>query len=55
MFIDVSGSMLTRDLKPNRLEALKRVASELVEARPNDGIRSGCLCSRKLYQNAGYQ
>ena len=38
MSIDVSGSMLTRDLKPNRLEALKRVASEFVEARPNDRI-----------------
>lgn len=36
--IDVSGSMLTRDLKPNRLEALKRVASEFVEGRPNDRI-----------------
>lgn len=38
MSIDVSGSMLTRDLKPNRLEALKRVASEFLEARPNDRI-----------------
>ena len=39
--IDVSGSMLTRDLKPNRLEALKRVASEFVEGRPNDRIGLG--------------
>ncbi len=27
MAIDVSGSMLAKDLKPNRMEALKRVAS----------------------------
>jgi Ca-activated chloride channel homolog len=38
MAIDVSGSMLARDFKPNRLEALKRVASEFVEGRPNDRI-----------------
>lgn len=38
MSIDVSGSMLTRDLKPNRLESLKKVAAEFVEARPNDRI-----------------
>jgi len=36
--IDVSGSMLARDLKPNRLEALKRVASEFVRERPTDRI-----------------
>lgn len=38
MAIDVSGSMLTRDLKPNRMEALKKVAAEFVEGRPNDRI-----------------
>jgi len=38
MAIDVSGSMLARDLKPNRLEALKNVASEFVSDRPNDRI-----------------
>jgi Ca-activated chloride channel family protein len=38
MAIDVSGSMLAKDLKPNRLEALKKVASEFVEGRPNDRI-----------------
>ncbi|WP_310554644.1 VWA domain-containing protein [Flavobacterium sp.] len=35
---DVSGSMLAKDLKPNRMEALKRVAADFVEARPNDRI-----------------
>lgn len=38
MAIDVSGSMLARDLKPNRMEALKRVASDFVTERPNDRI-----------------
>ncbi|CAM1340106.1 vWA domain-containing protein [Tenacibaculum amylolyticum] len=38
MAIDVSASMLAKDLKPNRLEALKRVASDFVNRRPNDRI-----------------
>ena len=38
MSIDVSGSMLAKDLKPNRLEALKVVASDFVKGRPNDRI-----------------
>ncbi|WP_130734915.1 VWA domain-containing protein [Flavobacterium sp. J27] len=38
MAIDVSGSMLAKDLKPNRLEALKRVAAKFIEDRVNDRI-----------------
>ncbi|QTE21469.1 vWA domain-containing protein [Polaribacter cellanae] len=38
MAIDVSASMLARDLKPNRLEALKKVAINFVDKRPNDRI-----------------
>ena len=38
MAIDVSASMLARDLKPNRLEALKKVATDFVNQRPNDRI-----------------
>lgn len=38
MAIDVSGSMLAKDLKPNRMEGLKVVAESFVEARPNDRI-----------------
>ncbi len=34
--IDVSASMLARDLKPNRLEALKRTAEAFVNKRPDD-------------------
>ena len=38
MAIDVSASMLAKDLKPNRLEALKEVAIKFVSQRPNDRI-----------------
>ena len=38
MAIDVSGSMLAKDLKPNRMEALKSVAEDFVLNRPNDRI-----------------
>jgi Ca-activated chloride channel family protein len=38
MAIDVSGSMLAKDLKPNRMEALKDVAAGFVNERPNDRI-----------------
>jgi len=38
MAIDVSASMLAKDLKPNRLIALKRVASEFIDGRPSDRI-----------------
>ncbi len=36
MAMDVSGSMLARDLKPDRLTAAKRVASDFVKDRPGD-------------------
>jgi Ca-activated chloride channel family protein len=38
MAIDVSGSMLAKDLKPNRMEGLKVVAEKFAEERPNDRI-----------------
>lgn len=38
MAIDISASMLAKDLKPNRLEALKKVASKFIKGRPNDRI-----------------
>lgn len=38
MAIDVSASMLAKDLSPNRLEALKEVAAEFIKGRPNDRI-----------------
>ncbi|MEP0263261.1 VWA domain-containing protein [Dokdonia sp.] len=36
--IDVSASMLAKDLRPNRLEALKLVAADFIKGRPSDRI-----------------
>ena len=38
MALDVSGSMLAQDLKPDRLEAAKLVASDFFDGRPDDRI-----------------
>ena len=38
MAIDVSASMLAKDLKPNRLEALKNVAANFIRSRTTDRI-----------------
>jgi len=38
MSIDVSASMLAKDLRPNRLDALKEVAAQFIKGRPNDRI-----------------
>ena len=38
MAIDISGSMLAEDLKPNRLEAAKNVAIDFISNRSNDRI-----------------
>ena len=38
MALDLSGTMMAEDLKPNRLEAAKSVASEFILSRPNDNI-----------------
>ena len=38
MAVDVSSSMLARDFKPNRMAALRKVATDFVEARKNDRI-----------------
>ena len=36
--VDVSTSMLAQDFKPNRVEALKVIAQQFIEKRPNDNI-----------------
>ncbi|GAB4282827.1 MAG: VWA domain-containing protein [Marinilabiliales bacterium] len=36
--LDISGSMLAGDFKPNRLEASKDIACEFITGRPNDRI-----------------
>ena len=38
MVLDISGSMLAEDLKPNRLEAAKNVIDKFVEGRTTDRI-----------------
>ncbi|HAG15311.1 MAG TPA: aerotolerance regulator BatA [Bacteroidales bacterium] len=38
MALDVSGSMLAQDLKPDRLEASKKVAIDFIEGRSNDRV-----------------
>lgn len=36
--LDVSASMLAKDLRPDRLSASKKVAQEFIDGRPNDRI-----------------
>ena len=36
--LDISGSMLAQDLKPDRLEAAKKVSDDFFKGRPNDRI-----------------
>jgi Ca-activated chloride channel family protein len=36
--MDISGSMLAEDFKPNRLDASKEVAMNFIDGRPNDRI-----------------
>lgn len=36
--MDISGSMLSKDFKPNRIEASKEVAMKFISERPNDRI-----------------
>lgn len=38
MALDISGTMQAEDLRPNRLEAAKQVATEFINDRPNDNI-----------------
>ena len=36
--LDISGSMLAEDFRPNRLEVAKKTALEFIEMRPNDRL-----------------
>ncbi len=38
MALDISGSMISEDLKPNRVEAAKKVIDNFIDDRPNDRI-----------------
>lgn len=50
MALDISSTMLTEDLKPNRLEASKAVASEFILSRPNDNIGLVVFASESFTQ-----
>ena len=47
--VDVSTSMLSEDLKPNRIEAAKQVASEFINGRPNDNIGLTIFAGESVY------
>lgn len=48
--MDVSTSMLAEDLKPNRIEAAKSVASEFISGRPDDNIGLTIFASEAFTQ-----
>ncbi len=48
--MDISGSMLAEDFRPNRLEAAKSVANEFILARPNDNIGLVLFAGRSFTQ-----
>lgn len=48
--LDVSGSMLSQDLQPDRLQAAKKVAAEFITDRPNDNIGLVIFASESFTQ-----
>lgn len=38
MALDISGSMISEDFRPNRVEAAKKVIEKFIDGRPNDRI-----------------
>ena len=48
--LDISGTMLAEDLKPNRLEAAKDVAIQFAMDRPNDNIGLGVFAGESFTQ-----
>ncbi|MDR2469474.1 MAG: VWA domain-containing protein [Tannerella sp.] len=50
MSLDISGSMLAEDLKPNRLEAAKNVAAAFINGRPTDNIGLVVFASESFTQ-----
>lgn len=49
--MDISGSMLAEDFKPNRLEVSKSVANEFILSRPNDNIGLVLFAGRSFTQS----
>ncbi len=50
MLLDISGSMLAEDFKPNRLEAAKNVIDEFVGGRTTDKIGLVVFASESFTQ-----
>jgi Ca-activated chloride channel homolog len=50
MAIDISGTMLSKDFRPNRIEAAKNVAIEFINNRPNDNIGLVIFASESFTQ-----
>jgi Ca-activated chloride channel family protein len=48
--LDMSGSMLAKDLKPCRIDAAKNVAIEFINSRPNDNIGLVVFASESFTQ-----
>lgn len=48
--LDISTSMLSEDLKPNRIEAAKDVAASFIAGRPNDNIGLVIFASQSFTQ-----
>jgi Ca-activated chloride channel family protein len=50
MALDLSGTMMAEDLKPNRIEAAKAVATQFILSRPNDNIGLVVFASESFTQ-----
>jgi Ca-activated chloride channel homolog len=50
MLLDISGSMLAEDFKPNRLEAAKKVIDEFIDGRTTDKIGLVIFASQSFTQ-----
>ncbi|MDG1718501.1 MAG: VWA domain-containing protein [Flavobacteriales bacterium] len=48
--MDISGSMLAQDLKPNRLDASKKIATDFIKQRKNDRIGLVIFSGRSFTQ-----
>lgn len=48
--LDISGSMLAEDFKPNRLDAAKKITEQFIDARENDRIGLVIFSARSFTQ-----
>lgn len=50
MALDISGTMMAEDLRPNRLDAAKNVAIDFIQSRPNDNIGLAVFAAESFTQ-----